>query len=1345
MEHIIVKTANNETRIRLYGSSSPVKVSKGEQRKKLLGEDVVDLSIETSKPIPFVVGDWLEVFGEKYWLNLMPKAKKAGRKSFTYDLTFEGVQYLLSKVVFLDEDKSGKSTSGTFTLRANLEEIAGIVINNLVRVYGAGSWIIGTLPAQTTDVRDFSFTDNNCLAVVQQICNEYGIEFNITKSGNAYALNFKKLGQIIPYTLKYGRGNGLYTLDRENVSSSNIITRLYAYGSDKNLPSNYRNYSTRLRLAANAQSYIENAKAVTAFGIIEGSKTFDEVYPHRTGTVSAIVTGNILSFIDSSIDYDLNSYLISGTSAKVTFNSGGLSGYTFELSSFDFASKTFKILSYTDDRNNVFPSSSAATFQIGVGDTYVITDVYPTQSQIDTAEAELATKAQEYLSQNCAPKVKYGATISEDFLSKLAGSGATVNIFNLGDALGIIDDDVNVSRTGADSIRITSLTRSLIAKTSYSYTLDVSDTVEVNVIDRVISDQQETNKIIRINNLTDVSRLKRSWRTTQELLTMIFDQDGYFKDGNIRPNSIETQMLSVGAKAQQFVLKNLIIEPNYNGNPNSINVSSGVLVHYGIFSGINTWNLSAASQTLANTGAYYIYCRANKADSGAIILFDQTQHSVEEGSYYYFMIGVLHSVDTNNTRWISLTYGASSVNGRFIKTGRIISADGNTWFDLDTGEIHGKITFGSNNTTLEEVDQKASDANNYVTNTLPGILEGIQAQLDGQIEQFFYTYDPTTTNVPASDWTTTVLQEAHLGDLFYNTTTGKVFRWIKNGTVYSWQELQDSEVAQALALANDALALAKTKRRVFTVQPTTPYEVADLWVQGSTGDIMKCTTARASGSYVASDWEKASKYTDDSALTTFVNGLFSTTVSDLTTQIDGKIENYFTASDPATAWADDTTKAKHVGDFWYNTTGKQLKRYTFANSAYTWELIEDAAAIAAAEAASKAQDTADGKRTVFLVQPTTPYYAGDLWTDGSFLKRCITTRESGSYVASDWGLATNYDNTKTTIDGGIVTSGTVQLAGDSGSILAGITGQGTAETSVRIWAGATFDSRASAPFRVQQNGEVFARYRIELQDNQLNGLAGICGQGTDGTDNGIRFWAGSTFANRVSAPFRVDKDGACVMEKATINNGCTIGSWEVSNGGIFNDSGEAYLIARKAFGDGNYCEARIGTNVFPSSSGVTGAAYFENTQSNTFGTNIGFAVDVRNADSNIACAMYGGHVSGLAVRPLSVLYTQSIPRGVNAIFCTNTAEITITLPVLEQKDDGYIMWIKNINGSNVLIKPGSYYQPIHADRGTLYTTSNPNSLQSIGDAMAYIFKWGLKRSGYADTGFWVQFKNPCNW
>lgn len=211
-----------------------------------------------------------------------------------------------------------------------------------------------------------------------------------------------------------------------------------------------------------------------------------------------------------------------------------------------------------------------------------------------------------------------------------------------------------------------------------------------------------------------------------------------------------------------------------------------------------------------------------------------------------------------HVRSVALTYGFTTVNGRFIKTGRIQSPDGSTYFDLDAGEIGGKIVFDSNGQekTLEELGQESLEAKNYIDNTLPGILNDLRAQLDGQIEQFFYEYDPTTSNIPAKEWTTTTLKENHLGDLFYNTATGKVFRWVKEGTVYKWKELQDSEVANALALANDALALAREKRRIFTSTPIPPYEIGDLWVQGASGDIMRCKTNRLSGSYTSSDWEK---------------------------------------------------------------------------------------------------------------------------------------------------------------------------------------------------------------------------------------------------------------------------------------------------------------------------------------------------------------------------------------------------------------------------------------------------------------------------------------------------------
>lgn len=274
-------------------------------------------------------------------------------------------------------------------------------------------------------------------------------------------------------------------------------------------------------------------------------------------------------------------------------------------------------------------------------------------------------------------------------------------------------------------------------------------------------------------------------------------------------------------------------------------------------------------------------------------------------------------------------------------------------------------------------------------------------------------------------------------------------------------------MAQALALANDALALAKTKRRIFTSTPYTPYEVGDLWVQGGNGDIMRCKTSRTTGSYTSSDWEKASKYTDNTALNTFINGTYNNAITDLTNQIDGKIETWFQTTDPANNW-DLSERKKHIGDMWYNTNSKILQCYrekvlTGAGGVPSrlclWEIIEDKKAIDAYEAASNAQDTADGKRRVFVSTPYPPYDVGDLWVNGKDLRRCQTKKVQGqSYNINDWVVAVDYDNTKTVIDGGIVTSGTIQVAGDNKSILAGITGQGTAANSIRFWAGASFET-----------------------------------------------------------------------------------------------------------------------------------------------------------------------------------------------------------------------------------------------------------------------------------------------
>lgn len=311
---------------------------------------------------------------------------------------------------------------------------------------------------------------------------------------------------------------------------------------------------------------------------------------------------------------------------------------------------------------------------------------------------------------------------------------------------------------------------------------------------------------------------------------------------------------------------------------------------------------------------------------------------------------------------------------------------------------------------------------------------------------------------------------------------------------------------------------------------------------------MRCKTARATGNYSASDWEKASKYTDDTALNNFVSGQFAQTIANLGKQIDGKIETFFQTTDPSISWASLADAMAHEGDLWYNTSTQRLYRWvnTSADN-YSWEEITNKDAIDALAAAAAAQDTADGKRRVFVATPYPPYDVGDLWLTGGKtngqLFRCVTARAAGSYHASDWAEAVYYDNTKTTIDGGIVTSGTVQLVSPlSESIVAGITGgenetsQTEAKNKVRIWAGASKAQRFSAPFRVLQDGTIYATKA------NIEGTI----KATDGEFRGKVYASDGEFAGRIyigNGAIRLEKDGS-----GSLGNGKV--TWQADAGAV---------------------------------------------------------------------------------------------------------------------------------------------------------------------------------------------------
>lgn len=160
--------------------------------------------------------------------------------------------------------------------------------------------------------------------------------------------------------------------------------------------------------------------------------------------------------------------------------------------------------------------------------------------------------------------------------------------------------------------------------------------------------------------------------------------------------------------------------------------------------------------------------------------------------------------------------------------------------------------------------------NNIINNSQ--VITDLQNQVDGAIETWFYEGVPTLTNAPASSWTTDKDKDTHLGDLYYDNKTGKAYRFAKDGSIYKWTIITDTDIAKALSDASKAQETANGKMKVFSTQPIPPYQLGDIWVNatypadGSTykNEVLRCQTLKAAGSpFAIADWIKASKYTDD--------------------------------------------------------------------------------------------------------------------------------------------------------------------------------------------------------------------------------------------------------------------------------------------------------------------------------------------------------------------------------------------------------------------------------------------------------------------------------------------------
>lgn len=419
---------------------------------------------------------------------------------------------------------------------------------------------------------------------------------------------------------------------------------------------------------------------------------------------------------------------------------------------------------------------------------------------------------------------------------------------------------------------------------------------------------------------------------------------------------------------------------------------------------------------------YYLHNKPQLSDSDIIWKMTAEAWAVSTDGGQHWNGGMTVDGDV-----IARILNATGVNADWINTGTIkaIDKDGNTTFLVDV--TTGRVVINADSVQIKGKDVNAiakekaeTEVNNFISNTYTTDINNLQSQIDGQIETFFYDYEPTLQNIPASGWTTNEERKKHEGDLFYWKSKGYAYRFMQDGATWKWQLVQDTDITLALAAAEKAQDTADHKRRVFVVQPEPPYDIGDLWTQGSNGDLMRCKVARASGSYSEDDWEKASKYTDDSTFNTFLDGVFKDTISDLKTQIDGKIETWYQPNDPSIKWKKteecpwrdidgnkildesgneiiliwESEKAEHEGDLWHNTSDNT--QWIYKSGEWQPQSIPN-----------ELLDKIDGKSSVYMVQPKPPYYEGDLWVTTNnegkaSLKTSTVNRVDGNFDASDW-------------------------------------------------------------------------------------------------------------------------------------------------------------------------------------------------------------------------------------------------------------------------------------------------------------------------------------------------------
>lgn len=625
---------------------------------QLMGEHKVDAQWVSAAPVPLALGDYIEVGIERFYLNILPQVVKVNNLTYRYTAIFESELYKLFNKIFMDEG------AAEFTYFGTPDEYIQLILDNMNSI--DPGWTMDV----DTDLNPISipFNGESCRQALSRIMEAFGLEFRLVQKE---IIVRKDVGFSSLYVLEYGRGKGLYELTRTSVVEKGVITRLFAFGGERNLAFDYRGGARRL-VFESGDPVVRHLEAnVANFGIKEGTVTFDDIYPQRTGSVTATADKNTVT--DASLDFNINDQLLAGVVAKIVFKTGALAGQEFEIKSYNHTTKTIVFLDRIEANDMTFPQ--LPSFVPAIADQYTLVNIKMPQTYITAAEAELLAAATEYLDRVKTPRVTYTLAIDEKFIR--------VNGVEIACGMRVTVKDTALGLD--DLIRIYSIQYPLVNPSQI--TAQIADTIPVSTVERIIKDTAKGKTEIINLDRTMAELYRESTQRFRDFFNTYFDPDGQF-DGPIKPGTVQTGAIAVGTRSQNFGLNGVEIEANFEGDPNRLRISGGQLIHFEIeIEGLGyIWAMDPAIfNALISANLYYVYARCNRAAlAGTWVVSTERILAEDEPGFYHFWLGMLYPV-ADGKRFFMFTKGMTFIVGDTITTGIIKDLSGLNFFDLTQG------------------------------------------------------------------------------------------------------------------------------------------------------------------------------------------------------------------------------------------------------------------------------------------------------------------------------------------------------------------------------------------------------------------------------------------------------------------------------------------------------------------------------------------------------------------------------------------------------------------------------------------------------------------------------------